>query len=144
MGTSYETKYLPKDYDYKAPDPSEIRLLPRMKGGSLAHCTLRPGHTSSPVFHNTIEEIWYFIEGDGLFARRVGDASHWDVVEVKPDSCITIPAGVQFQFRNTGDVPLKAVIVSMPPWPGKDEAVALATGHWRTGDETELPLNSNK
>ena len=32
------TAQLPKDYDYLAPDGSEIRLLPEVAGGGLAHC----------------------------------------------------------------------------------------------------------
>jgi mannose-6-phosphate isomerase-like protein (cupin superfamily) len=137
--SKFTTKRLQKDYDYKAPDTTEIRLLPSMKGGGLAHCTLRPGHTSFPVFHKTVEEIWYFIEGEGLFARRDGDSGIWEVTEVESKVSVTIPVGVQFQFRNTGDVPLRAIIVTMPPWPGKHEAVPVAKGHWRTDDETEQP-----
>lgn len=31
--------------------------------------------------------------------------------------------------RNTGDKPLKFVITTMPPWPGKDEAF-FVEGKW--------------
>jgi mannose-6-phosphate isomerase-like protein (cupin superfamily) len=139
---SFITKRLQKDYDYKAPDTSEIRLLPCMKGGGLAHCTLRPGHTSSPVVHKTVEEIWYFIEGEGLLARRVRGSVQWEVTEVEPKDSITIPMGVEFQFRNTGDVPLKFIIATMPPWPGKDEADPITDGYWRE-DETETEKDIN-
>jgi mannose-6-phosphate isomerase-like protein (cupin superfamily) len=139
---SYITKRLQKDYDYKAPDTSEIRLLPGMKGGGLAHCTLRPGHSSSPVVHKTVEEIWYFIEGEGLLARRVRGSVQWEVIEVEPKVSITIPMGVEFQFRNTGDVPLKFIIATMPPWPGKDEADSIADGYSQE-DETEKEKDIN-
>jgi len=99
-----------------------------MKGGGLAHCTLRPGHTSAAVSHKTVEEIWYFIEGDGLVARKEG--GQWDVTEVRPGVSITIPLGVHFQFRNTGDVPLKFIINTMPPWPGDNEAFSV-DGNWK-------------
>ena len=35
---------------------------------------------------------------------------------------MTIPLGTHFQFRNLGRVPMAFVIVTMPPWPGEDEA----------------------
>ena len=36
----FKTKQLLEKYDYPAPDGSEIRLLPTMNGGGLAHCTM--------------------------------------------------------------------------------------------------------
>jgi hypothetical protein len=36
----WATAQLPTDYDYLAPDGSEIRLLPEVGGEGLAHCTL--------------------------------------------------------------------------------------------------------
>jgi len=74
--------------DELAPDGSEIRLLPRLQGGSLSHCTLPVG--------------------------------------------LTIPVRTRFQFRNTGETPLRFVIVTLPPWPGQDEAELLHTGRWLT------------
>ena len=38
----FETKRLTLKPDYAAPDGSEIRLLPTLKGGGLSHCTLPP------------------------------------------------------------------------------------------------------
>jgi mannose-6-phosphate isomerase-like protein (cupin superfamily) len=42
---------------------------------------------------------------------------------------LTIPRGAHFQFRNTGDAPLGIVLVTMPPWPGEQEAVRV-DDHW--------------
>ncbi len=50
-------------------------------------------------------------------------------VDVHAGICIDIPLGVAFQFRSTGDEPLRAVAVTMPPWPGDDEA-ELVAGPW--------------
>src|SRR5262245_44381958 len=111
----FETKELQAEYDYLAPDKSEIRLLPCLKGGGLAHCTLPPGHTSFPVCHKTVEEIWYFLEGQGQVWRS--DGTNEQVTEVKPGTSITIPLGVRFQFKSTGTQPLKFIICTMPPWP---------------------------
>jgi mannose-6-phosphate isomerase-like protein (cupin superfamily) len=42
---------------------------------------------------------------------------------------ISIPVGAAFQLRATGAAPLEAVAVTMPPWPGMDEAIP-AEGIW--------------
>ena len=103
-----------------APDGSEIRLLHQLEGGGLAQCTLPPGGVSAAVTHRTVEEIWYFIEGRGQVWRKQDDRQQ--VVDVEPGVSLTIPLGTHFQFRNTGDDPLRFVISTMPLWPGEDEA----------------------
>ena len=45
----FETKRLPSESDYLAPDGSDIRLLPDMNGGGLCHCTLAPSKTSLAI-----------------------------------------------------------------------------------------------
>jgi hypothetical protein len=61
----FETKPLTAEYDYLAPDGSEIRLLPVVNGGGLAHCTLPPGRVSAAAKHRSVEEIWCFVQGQG-------------------------------------------------------------------------------
>jgi mannose-6-phosphate isomerase-like protein (cupin superfamily) len=124
----WQTKDLPDKLDYAAPDGSEIRLLPTFDVGGLAHCTLPAGGTSLPVAHKTVNEIWYFLEGRGEVWRRAGDEE--EVTEVAPGRCLTIPTGTAFQFRNTGDQPLRFVISTMPAWPGPDEARSVE-GRWK-------------
>ena len=65
--------------------------------------------------------------GTGRMWRRLGDRE--EITEVGAGVSITIPTGVQFQFRCDGGAPLEAVAVTMPPWPGGDEAYAVA-GKW--------------
>jgi mannose-6-phosphate isomerase-like protein (cupin superfamily) len=129
MSEEYQwlTKELPSDYDYLAPDSSEIRLLPNVGGGGVCHCTLRPGKTSDAVHHKTVEEIWFFISGKGQVWRQVGETK--EVRDVHPGVCLTIPIGTRFQFRNTGDEPLCFVIATIPRWPGPEEAVS-SQGYW--------------
>jgi mannose-6-phosphate isomerase-like protein (cupin superfamily) len=43
--------------------------------------------------------------------------------------CLTIPLGTHFQFRSHGKEPLSAIGVTMPPWPGEDEAYDVE-GPW--------------
>jgi mannose-6-phosphate isomerase-like protein (cupin superfamily) len=42
---------------------------------------------------------------------------------------ISLPTGTQFQFRCDGFEPLVVVGVTMPPWPGAEEAYAIE-GPW--------------
>ncbi len=121
------TKSLGDSYDYLAPDSSEIRLLPENKYGGMAHCVLPEGKVSKAVRHKTIEEIWYILEGKGEIWRK--NEKEEEIVEILPNISLTIPVKTHFQFRNTGNVPLKILIVSMPPWPGAGEA-EFVDGYW--------------
>ncbi len=106
-----------------APDGSEVRLLCRLAGGSMAHFTLPPGKVSKPVRHRTVEEVWFFTGGSGRMWRG------GETVDVHAGVSLTIPVGTPFQFRTDGSEPLAAVAVTIPPWPGPDEAI-LVHGPW--------------
>lgn len=110
-----------------ATDGSDVRILLGLKGGGMAHFELGPGRTSRAVTHRTVEEIWFFISGRGEMWREQSGKSQ--VVEVYPGVCLTIPLGTRFQFRSTGEEPLAAIGVTMPPWPGEGEAT-LVDGPW--------------
>jgi mannose-6-phosphate isomerase-like protein (cupin superfamily) len=114
-------------HDVLAPDGSEIRLLPEAPGGSMVHCTLPPGAVSLAVEHRTVSELWYVVSGAGELWRRQGGRE--EVVPLHPHTAHSIPLGTHFQFRNVGAEPLAFVIVTMPPWPGMDEAVRVED-HW--------------
>lgn len=126
--SNFETKEVPKNPDAVAPDGSDVRILLGLKGGGMAHFSLRPGATSRAVTHRTVEEIWYFVSGQGEMWRKQDGQEQ--IVEVFPGVCLTIPLGTSFQFRCTGKDPLEAIGITMPPWPGKEEAVLLE-GPWR-------------
>jgi mannose-6-phosphate isomerase-like protein (cupin superfamily) len=98
--------------------------LPR---GSMAAFRLAPQAVSRAVVHRTVEEIWYFTAGYGRIWRKLDDRE--EVTEVAPGVSITIPTGTQFQLRCDAGEPLEAVAVTMPPWPGADEAYPV-TGIW--------------
>jgi mannose-6-phosphate isomerase-like protein (cupin superfamily) len=126
----FDTKTLPKEPDAIAPDGSEVRLLCRLERGSMAHLTLPPGHTSHPVVHRTVEEVWYIISGQGEMWRNYQDAEQ--VTPLLPGVSLSIPVGTAFQFRADESAPLSAIGVTMPPWPGDDEARS-AEGPWTPG-----------
>ena len=127
-GCPMQTKRVPAQVDRTAPDGSEIRFLLRMSRGQLNHFTLAPRATSTAVTHKTIEEIWYFLSGMGLFWHKEGDLE--EIVDVGAGVCLDIPTGTHFQFRSTSDEPLCFVIATMPPWSGDDEAVTVE-GPWQ-------------
>jgi mannose-6-phosphate isomerase-like protein (cupin superfamily) len=106
-----------------APDGSDVRVLLGLVGGGLAHFELAPSKTSAAVRHKTVDEIWYFLDGRGEMWRRQGERE--EIVAVEAGSCITIPRGTDFQFRSYGFSALSAVAVTMPPWPGPDEAIVV-------------------
>ena len=118
------------EYDVLAPDGSEIRLLARSRRGSMVHCTLNPGQVSRPVAHRTVEELWYVLEGRGQVWRRLGGEER--IVDVSPGASLSIPVGAHFQFRTVGERPLRIAIVTMPPWPGEEEADG-GEGCWPAG-----------
>ena len=118
-----DTRNLPREHTVLAPDGSEIRELVAVRGGSMVHCTLPSGAVSMAVKHLTVEEVWYVIQGRGEVWRKSGSAE--SVVDLEPGLSLTIETGTHFQFRNTGGDELCFIIVTMPPWPGEQEAVRV-------------------
>ncbi len=123
----FDTKTLNPAPDVMAPDGSEVRILCQVAGGSMAHFTLPPGAVSKPVAHRTVEEVWFIVAGRGRMWRRLDDRE--ETVALAPGVSITIPVGTRFQFRCDGAEALAAVGVTMPPWPGMDEAYGVE-GAW--------------
>jgi mannose-6-phosphate isomerase-like protein (cupin superfamily) len=121
------SKALGRAADVIAPDGCEVRLLAQTPRGSMAHFTLGPKQVSRAVAHRTVEELWYFLAGNGRMWRRLAESD--EIVEVAPGVSLSIPLGTRFQLRNDGEAPLVAVAVTMPPWPGEDEAY-FVEGRW--------------
>jgi len=124
---TFEMMQLPEEPTIVAPDGSDVRVLLQRAGGSIAHFELATERASTAIAHRTVEEIWFFLEGRGEMWRRLG--GHEETVEVGPGTCVTIPVGTSFQFRAGDGGPLSAIGVTMPPWPGMDEA-DLVEGVW--------------
>jgi mannose-6-phosphate isomerase-like protein (cupin superfamily) len=120
---------LPHDLDVLAPDGSEVRILLSLAGGSMAHFQLPAGRVSRAVRHRTVEEIWYVLSGQGEMWRSAGGQQQ--IVTLTPGTGLTIPAGVDFQFRSQPAEALAAVAITMPPWPGDGEA-EFVDGRWQS------------
>jgi len=123
----YETKTLGAAIDAIAPDGTAVRLLSSLAGGSMAHFELPAGAVSHAVAHRTVEEIWFVVSGRGAIWRHQGDVESID--PLGPGTSLTIPLGAAFQFRAEAGSALAFVAITMPPWPGMDEAVS-ARGLW--------------
>ena len=118
---------LPAAPDAVAPDGSAVRVLLRLAGGSMAHFELAAGQVSRAVAHHRADEIWYVLHGQGEMWRAQDGRA--ETVPLAVGTCVSIPAGTHFQFRSAGPGPLAAVAVTMPPWPGADEAYPVG-GTW--------------
>ena len=120
--------------DAIAPDGSEIRLLIDERHSatrsSLVEVTLAAGQVSRPVYHRTVEEVWYILEGRGQVWRCPPGAAPESCppLEVAPGEALVIPVGWRFQFRAAGGGPLRFLCHTTPPWPGEGEAAAAPPG----------------
>jgi mannose-6-phosphate isomerase-like protein (cupin superfamily) len=119
---------LPAEYDHLAPDGSEVRLLVRGERASMAQFKLPTGHTSAAVAHHGVEELWYVVRGRGqMWRRHEPDEEH--IVELLPGVSLALLPGMHFQFRSTGSDSLEVIGVTVPAWPGAEEAYPVE-GRW--------------
>ncbi len=123
----FETRSLGALPDATAPDGTAVRLLLSLRGGSMAHFELPAGAVSHPVTHRTVEEIWFVTSGRGSIWRRQDGLER--IEALSPGAALTIPLGTAFQFRAEAGAPLCFVAITMPPWPGADEALPVP-GPW--------------
>jgi mannose-6-phosphate isomerase-like protein (cupin superfamily) len=128
----WETKSIGPHPDVIAADGSEVHLGLECRRGGLSVFVLPAGRISRAIRHKTIEEVWFFIHGEGEMWRRSGDDE--EACRVGPGVFLTIPTGTAFQFRAFGHEPLRFAIATMPPWPGGDEALP-ADGPWIATEE---------
>lgn len=123
----FATMRLPALPTTVAPDGSDVRVLLGLGAGGMAHFELAAGRVARAVTHRTVEEVWFVVAGRGEMWRRQGE--HEETVVLEPGVCLTIPLGTHFQFRASPTEPVSAIGVTMPPWPGDGEAVAVQ-GPW--------------
>jgi mannose-6-phosphate isomerase-like protein (cupin superfamily) len=134
-GRSWRTKkvpeHLPERPDDIATDRAEIRKLFTMERASVVHCTLPPKATSVAVCNVETDEIWFFVEGQGeIWLREEGEVKG-NEEKIGPGACLTIPTGVHFQYRNTGEDPLAFLCVTMPPFQSNEANILEVEAHWK-------------
>ena len=123
----FATMRLPEKPTTTAPDGSDVRVLLGLPAGGMAHFELAAGKVARAVTHRTVEEIWLVLAGRGEMWRRLGEQE--ETVPLEPGICLTLPVGTHFQFRASASEAVAAIGITMPPWPGEQEAVAVV-GPW--------------
>lgn len=99
---------------------SEIRPLMDRTTSAITQCSLAeeillPGQEVTPHRHQTIEEIYYIVEGRGVMT--VGDEQK----EVSAGDAIFIPRLHRHTLKNTGTEPIKLILVCGPAFFYEDE-----------------------
>lgn len=80
--------------DYHAPDGSEIYLLVEGSKGSLCQCILPVDAKSHATSHETVEEILFFMEGEGeVYRKGLNDS---EPVSVLSGTSVVIPTQTVF------------------------------------------------
>lgn len=125
--SDFATTRLPIDPTVVAPDGSDVRVLLGLSAGGMAHFELAAGKAARAVTHRTVEEIWFVVAGRGEIWRKQGERE--EIVTLEPGVCLTIPLGVQFQFRAAANEGVSIIAITMPPWPGEGEAL-FVSGPW--------------
>ncbi|HUU71785.1 MAG TPA: cupin domain-containing protein [Burkholderiales bacterium] len=120
---AFETIRVTQTNQEQAPDGSSVFPLLSLQSGALALFELNAGQVSRAVRHRSVDEIWLVLSGQGSMWRQRG--AHEETVPLEEGVCVSIPAGTAFQFRCDGSRSLRVVAVTMPPWPGNDEAVVV-------------------
>jgi mannose-6-phosphate isomerase-like protein (cupin superfamily) len=125
--SEFATLRLPAATTTVAPDGSDVRVLLGLPAGSMAHFELAAGKVARAVTHRSVEEVWFVLSGRGEMWRKQGHREQ--IVALEPGVCLTIPLGTHFQFRAAASEAVAVVAITMPPWPGDAEALAVA-GPW--------------
>jgi mannose-6-phosphate isomerase-like protein (cupin superfamily) len=123
-----QTRAFPSTPDARSPAGAEIRYLIESETGNMIHSTVPPGQVNRATVHATVNEFWHVLSGEGQLWRR--DSTGEETTVLKRGTTIDIPAGTAFQYRCTGDVPLQFLCISMPRWPGDEEA-SVVEGPWK-------------
>jgi mannose-6-phosphate isomerase-like protein (cupin superfamily) len=123
-----QTRSFPAEPDGRSPAGAEIRYLIDGETGNMIHSTVPPGQVNRATVHATVSEFWHVLSGEGQIWRR--DATGEETVVLKGGVSIDIAVGTAFQYRCTGDEPLRFLCISMPPWPGAAEATII-DGPWQ-------------
>ncbi|AIJ04870.1 hypothetical protein JH146_0019 [Methanocaldococcus bathoardescens] len=119
-------KIIKSEYDkikpYITKDGSIIRELmhPNVHGNvkqSLAEAIVPVGSKTLLHKHYKSEEIYYILEGKGLMT--LGD----EKFEVKKGDTILIPPEIPHKIENIGNVPLKILCCSYPPYSHEDTKI---------------------
>jgi len=123
-----QTRSFPSTPDGRSPAGAEIRYLIEGETGGMIHSTVPSGQVNRATVHATVSEFWHVLSGEGEIWRRDGTGEQTTVLA--RGVSIDIPVGTAFQYRCTGVDPLRFLCITMPPWPGDQEATVVE-GPWK-------------
>ena len=106
---------MPDATDTTATDGAQVRLLPVLKGESVAQFRPGTGAVSRVGYHRKVEEICYVLTGRGEMWCRTGE--HEEIALLASVFCLAIPRRTSFGFRAAAGAALAAVSVARQPWP---------------------------
>ena len=119
---------LPASPGAKSPAGADIRFVMDGRTGNMIHSTVPAGQVNRATVHATVDEFWHVLDGEGQIWRA--DQTEERVTALSPGVSIDIPCGTRFQYRAGSGRPLVFLCISMPPWPGDQEATHV-TGPWK-------------
>jgi mannose-6-phosphate isomerase-like protein (cupin superfamily) len=122
-----QTRPFPSTPEARSPAGAEIRYLIEGETGGMIHSTVPPGQVNRATVHATVSEFWHVLSGDGQIWRR--DRTGEETTFLRAGVSIDIPVGTAFQYRCDGADALKFICITMPPWPGDQEATVI-DGPW--------------
>ena len=122
-----QTRPFPSNPDGRSPAGAEIRYLMGGETGDMIHSTVPPGQVNRATVHATVSEFWHVLSGQGQIWRR--DAAGEATTVLETGVSIDLPVGTAFQYRCDGNNPLQFICVTMPRWPGDEEATFIQ-GPW--------------
>ena len=102
----------------------------------MIHSTVPAGQVNRATVHATVSEFWHVLSGRGEIWRR--DGTEEGTAVLTAGVSIDIPVGTAFQYRSTGSDPLEFLCISMPPWPGDQEATVIE-GPWTPSARGSVP-----
>tara|TARA_Y100000589_G_scaffold310772_1_gene329464 strand:+ start:300 stop:740 length:441 start_codon:yes stop_codon:yes gene_type:complete len=113
----------------RADDGSVLEFMLQSELGNTYLCRFPSGFISHAAIQLYTEEIWYFIQGEGVFWIEHDGIEKF--VPFNAGTALLAPCGGAMQFRNNGQTEALAHVVTMPPWPGSDGA-KLTKGPWKS------------
>ena len=132
MSQRWETTAVPTEYDYISPSgEAEIRLLPSFDQGGFAHARVLSDTPSQAASILGMGELFYVTSGEGDLWRATGDLH--DVSSMVPQRCLSIPPGIDYQYRATA-APLEFVVATAPRW-RRENWTPAKRGWWDTSRE---------
>ena len=119
----WETAKVPLEPSYTAPSgKTAIRMLPNLPAGEITHATIEARETSSPAYLDSLHEFFFVIAGSGQLWRSARSTA--ELVELRPNRCVSIPPAVNFQYQSNEEMIFLVVVA--PRW---------TADHWHEASE---------